>query len=665
MLEIIPKKLRRAHEDGQVVFFCGAGVSMPAGLPSFYGLVKKVLTDLLPSKNRCDKGAAPFMAWQAFEDERLDEALDILESPREGGHDRNSVRERVRYHLTGVRTRTLDRHVVVARLAGIDTPGGRLITTNFDHLFERAVNKIRKSSNNTSHKLHINIAPSLPPARPDTSHGLTYLHGRLRSSASDSGLVLTTADFGTAYLLEGWARRFVIELFRRFHVVFIGYRVEDPTMRYLVSAMAAARESASRDEPNPDLNQHFKEAFAFAPFNGANGDVAGKQDAEQEWRLKGLTPIAYDSSDNHDQLWRQLEYWANDHRQGILGRQQTVAQIGRFPPTDDRDPRINELIWALRDETVARFFANLSDTETPDAGWIPELDRAGMFNLPIGRTDDHRPISVPLSSRSIGVGPELNETTFQLARWLSKKLRDKRTLNWAIQKGGVLHWALRRQIKFQLERGPTDIEPALRKIWQLLSDDNYAHSLSAKQPEAYPTHPKLSAENLLAIRIFLDRLRPIPVFSQLMPLYSPNQEPDPTRPNTWCRIEIELVGIDETYQLDRFRERAKDWEGALAAMAEQLTSRLEEALDWMSEFGLASSASDSTYLNFRSISPHDQNEHAPVWTCLIVLARDSYDALLASDRLDEASLLARRWRQIRYPVFRRLALYAATGGKNA
>ena len=38
----IPDALLDAHEEGRVVFFCGAGISYSAGLPSFEGLVKKV-----------------------------------------------------------------------------------------------------------------------------------------------------------------------------------------------------------------------------------------------------------------------------------------------------------------------------------------------------------------------------------------------------------------------------------------------------------------------------------------------------------------------------------------------------------------------------------------------------------------------------------------------
>lgn len=42
----IPDRLLQAHEDGDVVFFCGAGISFPAGLPGFEGLVDKLYADL-------------------------------------------------------------------------------------------------------------------------------------------------------------------------------------------------------------------------------------------------------------------------------------------------------------------------------------------------------------------------------------------------------------------------------------------------------------------------------------------------------------------------------------------------------------------------------------------------------------------------------------------
>jgi hypothetical protein len=51
-------------------------------------------------------------------------------------------------------------------------------------------------------------------------------------------------DFGTAYLTERWASRFVAELFNHFTVLFVGYGMNDPVMRYLVDAIGADRHRA-------------------------------------------------------------------------------------------------------------------------------------------------------------------------------------------------------------------------------------------------------------------------------------------------------------------------------------------------------------------------------------------------------------------------------------
>ena len=130
-MELIPESLRRVHEDGETVFFCGAGVSMPAGLPSFKRLTRDILTDMLPLKNGCEPGSTEALSWQAFEGGRYDEALGILESPHEG-FDPKNVRERVRHYLSTPTIRTLDKHRTLARLANLDTERGRLVTTNFD-----------------------------------------------------------------------------------------------------------------------------------------------------------------------------------------------------------------------------------------------------------------------------------------------------------------------------------------------------------------------------------------------------------------------------------------------------------------------------------------------------------------------------------------------------
>ncbi len=42
----IPNELLQAHEDCRVVFFCGAGISYPAKLPGFEGLVRQIYKEV-------------------------------------------------------------------------------------------------------------------------------------------------------------------------------------------------------------------------------------------------------------------------------------------------------------------------------------------------------------------------------------------------------------------------------------------------------------------------------------------------------------------------------------------------------------------------------------------------------------------------------------------
>ena len=55
--------------------------------------------------------------------------------------------------------------------------------------------------------------------------------------------MLTSAEFGDAYLRNGWASRYIHDLVRAYTVVLVGYQAEDPPMRYLLEALEADRET--------------------------------------------------------------------------------------------------------------------------------------------------------------------------------------------------------------------------------------------------------------------------------------------------------------------------------------------------------------------------------------------------------------------------------------
>lgn len=74
----IPDALLQAHEDGRVLFFCGAGISYPAGLPGFDGLVRRVMQRAgeLPDATEDD----------VLRQEQFDCALGLYEHRVQGGH---------------------------------------------------------------------------------------------------------------------------------------------------------------------------------------------------------------------------------------------------------------------------------------------------------------------------------------------------------------------------------------------------------------------------------------------------------------------------------------------------------------------------------------------------------------------------------------------------
>jgi hypothetical protein len=68
----IPEHLIQAHEEGRVIFFCGAGISYPAVLPGFRGLVRKLYASLGANPDSIESAASA--------EGRYDTTIGLLES---------------------------------------------------------------------------------------------------------------------------------------------------------------------------------------------------------------------------------------------------------------------------------------------------------------------------------------------------------------------------------------------------------------------------------------------------------------------------------------------------------------------------------------------------------------------------------------------------------
>lgn len=262
----IPDALLQAHEEGRVVFFCGAGISYPAGLPGFNGLVKEIY--------RLNGTECSEIEYAAFEAGHFDATLELLERRLPG--QRLAVRAALARALKPKLRRkgATDTHVALLRLARGRNDALRLVTTNFDRVFHVAARR-------TGQAFEAYAAPMLPVPKNSRWNGVVYLHGLLPEKMNETALnrlVVTSGDFGSAYLTERWAARFVSELFRNYVVCFVGYSINDPILRYMMDALAADRL----------LGEVTPQAWAL-------GDCEPGQELRTtlEWEAKGVTPILY------------------------------------------------------------------------------------------------------------------------------------------------------------------------------------------------------------------------------------------------------------------------------------------------------------------------------------------------------------------------------------
>ena len=105
----------------------------------------------------------------------------------------------------------------------------------------------------------------------------------------------------------------------------------------------------------------------------------------------------------------------------------------------------------------------------------------------------------------------------------------------------------------------------------------------------------------------------------------------------------------------------KQWTEALPQLLDDFTSLLRDALDLMvrRELGQTEEGSDLSYLHQLSISEHAQNHGYPDWITLIELVRDAWLQTRVRSP-EDARIAAEAWWRVPYPVFRRLAFFAAT-----
>ncbi len=446
-----------ALRDDTLVVFAGAGVSM--GPPSNLASFEKLANDIAQGTGQVAS-------------DPLDRFLGQLH------HRKVAVHERAAQLLSPPGSAPNGLHHDLLRLFR-SGERVRLVTTNFDHHFETAAEAL------FGNLPDVYRAPALPLGR--EFNGIVHVHGSLDRP---SGMVLTDADFGRAYLTEGWARRFLVEVFRRYTVLFVGYSHTDVVMNYLARALPADSVAGR---------------FALTEEDGS-------------WDLLGIEPIRFNKGTGagaFKELYNGVQRLAERSTRGALDWQTRMAEIGgRAPPADE--DAVGEVEQALREVHTTRFLTNvarnaewpkwlnarkhldalfsaadLSDRDKLLAWWLAQnfaIEHPdAMFDLVAAHGLRLNPVFWWSIGRELGVMTEKTLEESALKRWVTILIAcaphqaDKHILMWLAERcagQGAVHLTLK--VFFCMSEHRLNIKPGF--IWHDEEEDENGRRLDVDCP---------------------------------------------------------------------------------------------------------------------------------------------------------------------------------------
>ena len=562
-----PEPLLNALRDGHLVVFAGAGVSMgpSAGLPSFSQLAEQVAEGTGQSIDNA---------------ETEDRFLGRLK-----GHGTN-VHQRSAQILQRNNLEPNALHLNLLRLFN-KQKDMRIVTTNFDNLFEQAA----LSHLNSQPKVF--QAPALPLG--NRFQGIVHLHGSVNEPKD---MVLTHQDFGRAYLTEadGWARRFLVDLFVRYTVLFVGYSHSDMIMTYLT--------------PSLPLDGGQKR---FALSGGQSNDL-------DHWRRMSIEPVTFHQADANDfsGLDAAVAKLANFLRRGVLDWQHKIAAVASGkPPIDDNGASVIE--HALTTPELTSFFVEAA--ETPE--WIDWLDHRGHLDR-------------------LFTDGDLEDQHAKLSCWLARRFAAKHSnelFSVILRHRRRLNSHLWNQLAWQIHK--TDDAPLGTQ-----TVSRWVHFLMSCIP------PHTDDSVLLGL---VETCAKVGAFHNLLQVYDAMMAPrNQLRPgDQWDAAE------NQQYWTQIFWKECLEphLPHIVHSLLERTTMRLEERHSAVMAWNEDSKSWDKDSCRRSAIEPHEQDSIPHSIDALINAARDCLEWLTTNDPVI-AGAWCDRFIGSDAPLLRRLAIHA-------
>jgi SIR2-like domain len=608
----IPDRLIALQEKGETVFLCGAGVSQRYGLPSFWRLTEDIYATLGETwlGHPAEEEAMGVRPGAIQGPAALDRALFALGKRLRGSDAASRLRaERLLTEAVEAQLRPpagpFSAHADIWTLSRDAEMRGRIVTTNFDTLFEHA----------TSSGTPSRAGPDLPPPLGTDFSGILHLHGRIADTTLGllrTALVLNSAEFGEAYLRSGWAARYVYDLARASTIVILGYGADDPPMRYILEVLTADRERY------PDI----REIFAFVP---CAPDPMEQERLRLIWDVKGATAIPYDRVEprDHDALYRTISRWAEFAQDPTGWRRTHSTRILAKDPEHVSEGDWERLKWLLGAGDAGTLIGEIN----PDPRWAGSFAKLELFAndrvspLPwvFCRLGDHAMPAALVEHIPLSLG-----TLSGLEHDISWQSRKSNTLD------PVFLHAWRLIIQIATHRASHGHDGGMRWFRAISALQTQNHSLAAKRDIVACLRPRMSLGH--AFR--------------------------------WPGIEIDTSAAPRLRDLLRidWGPRALDKLDILVAQwPDGLRSDLIRSLDRALDEALEEAADTETLLaasaDVRSVSPHAQNAHAGGFYSIVRAIIDLWEVEVPL-RPDAARATARAWLGSGYLLHRRMGLHA-------
>ncbi|MEN3029293.1 SIR2 family protein [Chromobacterium amazonense] len=625
-------------------------------MPDFIKLTKHVIDFFDPPFD--SEIMAAFRPWlddQSAANVPLDQIFNLLH--QEYGKDE------VNALVTGRLTVSMDgqilgrEHSLIKRISASQSGVPQIVTTNFDRLFEAGSN-----ANNLS--LHV------PPAFPNlnfgsTIEGITYLHGRLvEIGAKSHPYVLSSADFGRAYLSEGWATNFIRHLLERYTVVLVGYRAEDPPVKYLLQGL------------NNDGKYDRSKLYAF--------DRGNHEEIEAKWRDRGVTAIAYAE---HDDLWTCMEAWADradnprkwrasiivksqqdpkslsPHERGQVAHVLRTAQGARLFSEADPAPHPEWLCVMdanVRSAEQSRDYGEDAEIFDPFAAYgldddlcnISDWDRKrGVRNddlLAWRSGDDNLHESHRLGGRQAEGFEAMPKRLAHLATWISKSIDSPVLAWWTVRQNG-LHPRLLQLIKWQIEHSDA-LSKRARQIWGLILEHHRDPRNRQQNREWFDLKRRIDSEGW-TIGVLREFSRVATPRINIIPPSGLGRSKPPS--STWEAVPLREFGQFEIKLLERYNEDMEVPDEILPKIFSTLQEQLIIASGLLADIEPVYMRTPSCYPN-RQV---DGKQHLPEDAATIVWFIQLFDQMAAKwPKLAHAH--ASTWPAADPFFFRKLKLYA-------